>query len=815
MGQEGWGTLRNVPVRFARKEVRGQGHGMGAAYAGSIGTHSREEHDPKNTLNVQDTLDIRLSEVVVPAFLKAHNWVKDEARNTCAHCRRSFNLYWRKHHCRICGDIFCDVCSRFKVLTALHPTMPARSCFACYDKSAVGDAQKHLDNDPTQSSLIARPNNSDGKVDEGSENGGISAADVASAKNSDNASVDDNYGDDGKEEGGSMALQHHHHHTLRRLYRKRRSNNKGRGRAAEDMLVTYLLIIIGDFGVVSILVAAMMIWLSILTLLWRYSDTVSLHTGIRIAEGFWHGCFVGVFAGSLAFTLTLILLLVAIQRSNMRKKAAVRAAAEAARSPSSSSTENAGAQPGSFFSIFLDRLRGLFERMKRRRKSIRMQDGVNNGRTVAAGDVKRLPGDDDDDEEKKDGKEDNGGVMEEESQEEEEEEEEEELTEEEERWVIAGEKAVDEIWSWTLSNKGWKLKTGEAASAVRVWQREKAVGGVKAFKAMGLVNASAQKLFYLLSDVKATTSWNKSLTEYSRSEAFRRCGRDPCGRSSSWTHISEGLRAGFGYTNGYVILEGKGDGDPVADENWCRLVWVVNADLKGWLPASVVATSLTSIMAGFYETDLKAGISLNIEPAATDFPLAVSDAKYPRPGRKKKGTATKRGNNTANSSISSSDGSSSSSSNSRSSKKAEVKHSKKERKSSISIHSSSFTIDSLHTPTEKQRQQHVGRRKQTSSSSSSMNQLAPNKEKLLMKGDDLFEESYMSSQNGVSSKSSNPIAFDSVKNGHHFSPEDALFGRSSVAMKRTKSPTEITLRSRRQNSSSQWDGSLRSRAKSR
>eukprot|EP00466_Bigelowiella_natans_P003833 jgi/Bigna1/86827/estExt_fgenesh1_pg.C_140086 len=92
-----------------------------------------------------------------------------------------------------------------------------------------------------------------------------------------------------------------------------------------------------------------------------------------------------------------------------------------------------------------------------------------NGGTVADGEVERFTGDDDDDEEEKVREEDNGGVMEEESQE-----------EEEEEWLfIPGEKAMNEIKSWTLSNEGWKLKTKETAPAVRVWQRDKAVGEEK------------------------------------------------------------------------------------------------------------------------------------------------------------------------------------------------------------------------------------------------------------------------------------------------------------------------------------------------
>jgi hypothetical protein len=40
------------------------------------------------------------------------HWVKDELRTQCKECERSFNETFRKHHCRRCGEIFCDICSR-------------------------------------------------------------------------------------------------------------------------------------------------------------------------------------------------------------------------------------------------------------------------------------------------------------------------------------------------------------------------------------------------------------------------------------------------------------------------------------------------------------------------------------------------------------------------------------------------------------------------------------------------------------------------------------------------------------------------------
>jgi len=39
-------------------------------------------------------------------------WIKDEDRSECQNysCKRVFNVYYRKHHCRMCGEIFCSKC---------------------------------------------------------------------------------------------------------------------------------------------------------------------------------------------------------------------------------------------------------------------------------------------------------------------------------------------------------------------------------------------------------------------------------------------------------------------------------------------------------------------------------------------------------------------------------------------------------------------------------------------------------------------------------------------------------------------------------
>jgi hypothetical protein len=38
-------------------------------------------------------------------------WVSDDERDRCQSCAGAFGLFLRRHHCRRCGEIFCDPCS--------------------------------------------------------------------------------------------------------------------------------------------------------------------------------------------------------------------------------------------------------------------------------------------------------------------------------------------------------------------------------------------------------------------------------------------------------------------------------------------------------------------------------------------------------------------------------------------------------------------------------------------------------------------------------------------------------------------------------
>ena len=83
-------------------------------------------------------------------------WTADERVHACFHCRQHFTFLVRKHHCRVCGRIFCHDCSKYKttipsfirhfIATSIGSTNAdgdKRVCIACYNQTCVANACKN------------------------------------------------------------------------------------------------------------------------------------------------------------------------------------------------------------------------------------------------------------------------------------------------------------------------------------------------------------------------------------------------------------------------------------------------------------------------------------------------------------------------------------------------------------------------------------------------------------------------------------------------------------------------------------------------
>jgi predicted RNA-binding Zn-ribbon protein involved in translation (DUF1610 family) len=43
-------------------------------------------------------------------------WMEDKEASNCLSCKKPFNVTRRRHHCRECGKIYCDRCSKYKIV---------------------------------------------------------------------------------------------------------------------------------------------------------------------------------------------------------------------------------------------------------------------------------------------------------------------------------------------------------------------------------------------------------------------------------------------------------------------------------------------------------------------------------------------------------------------------------------------------------------------------------------------------------------------------------------------------------------------------
>ncbi|CCW69180.1 unnamed protein product [Phytomonas sp. Hart1] len=59
-------------------------------------------------------------------------WQENHVAKVCNRCQNEFGLMRRRHHCRICGYVFCATCSPFLIVLK-KGSEPVRACAQCYE----------------------------------------------------------------------------------------------------------------------------------------------------------------------------------------------------------------------------------------------------------------------------------------------------------------------------------------------------------------------------------------------------------------------------------------------------------------------------------------------------------------------------------------------------------------------------------------------------------------------------------------------------------------------------------------------------------
>jgi ElaB/YqjD/DUF883 family membrane-anchored ribosome-binding protein len=103
---------------------------VGGASGGTVGAYVGDKIEEFQ----RDGIDNGLLEHHLKGNLK---WVPDEEAVHCRQCKRMFNSFLRKHHCRKCGMVFCYLCSGQKV-PIKYPNMEReqmqRVCDGCFQQ---------------------------------------------------------------------------------------------------------------------------------------------------------------------------------------------------------------------------------------------------------------------------------------------------------------------------------------------------------------------------------------------------------------------------------------------------------------------------------------------------------------------------------------------------------------------------------------------------------------------------------------------------------------------------------------------------------
>ncbi|XP_067937820.1 uncharacterized protein [Watersipora subatra] len=108
----------------------------------------RSDHSPEPETGIPDEINQESSSIssALGEYLDMGAnkplWLPDSQTNVCMACQVKFSFTRRKHHCRSCGNIFCDSCSSLRSRLQYMDFKEARVCKSCHENIALAAEQQ-------------------------------------------------------------------------------------------------------------------------------------------------------------------------------------------------------------------------------------------------------------------------------------------------------------------------------------------------------------------------------------------------------------------------------------------------------------------------------------------------------------------------------------------------------------------------------------------------------------------------------------------------------------------------------------------------
>ncbi|CAN6183897.1 unnamed protein product [Urochloa humidicola] len=111
-------TVTAATVQF--KEIGGDSRSKGTVDSGKPAVQSNEKKKGFDWMFAKPVDEVK------------DHWVPDEVAKKCHSCAVDFSPFNRRHHCRNCGEIFCDKCSQGRIALTAEDNAPlVRVCDRC------------------------------------------------------------------------------------------------------------------------------------------------------------------------------------------------------------------------------------------------------------------------------------------------------------------------------------------------------------------------------------------------------------------------------------------------------------------------------------------------------------------------------------------------------------------------------------------------------------------------------------------------------------------------------------------------------------